>query len=63
LLILVPFLWFSLTVEVVQIAAAKLGFAPGIAILLLTAIVLGSTINIPLYRIESRVEIIDICHP
>jgi uncharacterized membrane protein len=59
LLILLPLLWFSLTVEVVQIAAAKLGFAPGIAILLLTAIVLGSTINIPLYRIESQVEIID----
>jgi uncharacterized membrane protein len=59
LLILLPLLWFSLTVEVVQIAAAKLGFAPGIAILLLTAIVLGSTINIPLYRIESQVDIID----
>lgn len=34
----------------VQVAVAKLGFAPGLAVLLLVAIVVGSAINIPLYQ-------------
>lgn len=58
-LLVLPFLWFTLTVDVVQIAVAKLGFSPGMAVLLLTAIILGSTINIPLYRVESQVDLID----
>lgn len=58
-LLLLPFLWFFLAVNVVQLAVAKLGFSPGVAILLLTAVILGSTINIPLYRVESQVDSID----
>ncbi|MBD1942777.1 hypothetical protein H6F50_10475, partial [Coleofasciculus sp. FACHB-712] len=42
-LLLLPFLWFALAVDVVQIAVAKLGFSPGMAVLLLTAVILGST--------------------
>ncbi|MBE9043573.1 DUF1614 domain-containing protein [Pleurocapsales cyanobacterium LEGE 10410] len=57
LLLLLPFLWFALAIDVVQVAAAKLGFSRGIAILLFALIIIGSTINIPLYRIESQVEI------
>ena len=52
LLLLLPFLWFAMAIDVVQIAAAKLGFSRGMAIFLFTLIIIGSTINIPLYRIE-----------
>lgn len=54
LLLLLPFLWFAMAINVVQVAAAKLGFSRGMAILLFTLIIIGSTINIPLYRIESQ---------
>jgi uncharacterized membrane protein len=59
LLLLLPFLWLSLTVDIVQAAAARLGFSPELALVLFAAIVLGSAVNIPLYRIESQVEVID----
>jgi uncharacterized membrane protein len=58
-LLLLPFLWFALAIDVVQVAAAKLGFARHIGLLLLALIILGSAINIPLYRIESEEEPID----
>jgi uncharacterized membrane protein len=56
LLLLLPFIWFFLAIDVVRVAAAKLGFSRGIALLLFTLIIIGSTINIPLYRIESQVQ-------
>ncbi len=59
LLLLVPFLWLIVAVDVVQIAVAKLGFSPNIAFLLLILVILGSTINIPLYRKESSVIVAD----
>jgi uncharacterized membrane protein len=60
LLLALPLLWFTLTIEVVQLAAAKLGFSPSMAVLLLLLIILGSTINIPLYRKEAKVNDSDI---
>ena len=57
ILLLLPFIWFLLAVDVAQVAAAKLGFSPGIAMLLFILIIVGSTINIPLYRVESQVQI------
>ncbi len=59
LLLLLPFLWFALAIDVVEVAVAKLGFSPAIAILLLTLVILGSTINIPIYRRESSVLVAD----
>lgn len=59
LLLLVPLIWFTLAIDVVQIAAAKLGFAPDVALLLLILVILGSTINLPLYKTESEVELVD----
>ena len=59
LLLVFPFIWFALTLDVVQIAVAKLGFSANAALFLLAAIIFGSTINIPLYKVESQVEIID----
>lgn len=53
LLLLVPFFWLSVTLDVVEVAAAKLGFAPNVALILLLLVILGSTINIPLYRTQS----------
>ncbi len=58
-LLLLPFLWFAIALDVVRVAAAKLGFLPNIALLLLALIILGSAINIPLYRVESEEEPID----
>lgn len=54
LLLLLPFLWFVVAIDMVQVAAAKLGFSRGMAIFLFTLIIIGSTINIPLYRVESQ---------
>ncbi|RUR85074.1 DUF1614 domain-containing protein [Chlorogloeopsis fritschii PCC 9212] len=59
LLLLIPFLWFVVAVDIVEIAVAKLGFSPSIAFILLTLVILGSTINIPLYRTESTVAVAD----
>ncbi len=53
LLLLLPFIWLTLAVEIVEIAVAKLGFSPNFAGLMLVLVILGSTINIPLYRVES----------
>ncbi len=57
LLLLLPFIWFFLAIDVVQVAAAKLGFSRGLALLLFILIIIGSTINIPLYRVESQVQV------
>jgi uncharacterized membrane protein len=42
-----------LAVDIVEIAVAKLGFSPSVAGIVLALVILGSTINIPLYRVES----------
>lgn len=57
-LLLLPFIWFVIALDVVEVAVAKLGFSPNVALLLFAAVVLGSTINIPLYERVSQVPII-----
>ena len=57
-LLLSPFIWIVVTLDVVEVAVAKLGFSPGIAFLLFIAVVVGSIINIPLYQVESTVPIV-----
>jgi uncharacterized membrane protein len=59
LLLLLPFIWFAVAVDVVEVAVAKLGFSPQIALLLFVLIVTTSTINIPLYRVETPVQLTD----
>jgi uncharacterized membrane protein len=59
LLLLLPFIWFAVAVDVVEIAVAKLGFAPNIAFLLLVLVIVTSTINIPLYRLETPAQLTD----
>ncbi|MBX2866174.1 MAG: DUF1614 domain-containing protein [Leptolyngbyaceae cyanobacterium MAG.088] len=49
-MLLLPLVVTSITMDMVTVAVAKLGFAPPIAILLLAAIVIGSNINLPLYQ-------------
>ncbi|MCG8366532.1 MAG: hypothetical protein MJA27_24760 [Pseudanabaenales cyanobacterium] len=39
-LLLLPFIWFALAIDVVQVAAAKLGFAPNVALLLLIGVII-----------------------
>jgi uncharacterized membrane protein len=58
-LLLFPFIWAVFTIDVIQAAAAKLGFSSQTALLLLVLVILGSTINIPLYRIESAKDLVD----
>ena len=41
LLLLLPFIWFVLAIDVVQVAAAKLGFSRGTALLLFILIIIG----------------------
>lgn len=57
LLLLLPFIWFAVAVDVVEIAVAKLGFSPNIAFLLLVLVIFTSTINIPLYRLVTDVQL------
>ncbi len=56
-LLLLPFVWFTLTIDIVEIAVAKLGFSQEVAVLLFVAVMVGSVINIPLYR---RVSVVDV---
>jgi uncharacterized membrane protein len=58
LLLLLPFIWFAIALDIVEIAVAKLGFSPGTAVLLFAAVILGSTINIPLYERVSHVPVV-----
>jgi uncharacterized membrane protein len=58
LLLLFPFLFFVITLDVVEVAVAKLGFSSNVALILFAAVVLGSTINIPLYERVTRVSIV-----
>lgn len=57
-LLLFPFIWFAIALDIVEVAVAKLGFSPSVALLLFAAVILGSTINIPLYERVSRIPII-----
>lgn len=57
LLLLLPFIWFAVAIDVVKIAVAKLGFSPNTAFLLLVLVIVTSTINIPIYRLEAPVQL------
>lgn len=50
LILLLPLVLTGLTLDMVTVAVTKLGFSPNLAIMLLAAVIIGSTINIPLYR-------------
>ncbi|MDJ0596656.1 MAG: DUF1614 domain-containing protein [Pleurocapsa sp. MO_226.B13] len=52
-LFLLPFVWIAIALDVVEAAVAKLGFSPNVAFILFIAVLIGSTINIPLYKVES----------
>ncbi len=57
-LLLLPFIWIGVALDVVEVAVAKLGFSPTVALLLFIAVLIGSTINIPLYQVESITPIV-----
>lgn len=56
-LLLFPFVWLTLTIDIVEVAVAKLGFSSTAAFWLLAAVIVGSTLNIPLYRRTSEVAL------
>ncbi|MCG8368451.1 MAG: hypothetical protein MJA27_34595 [Pseudanabaenales cyanobacterium] len=39
-LLILPFIWFALAIDIVQVAAAKLRFAPNVALLLLIGMII-----------------------
>ncbi|RMF21660.1 MAG: DUF1614 domain-containing protein [Cyanobacteria bacterium J083] len=57
-LFLFPFIWIAVALDVVEVAVAKLGFSPDVAFLLFAAVLVGSTINIPLYEVESDAPVL-----
>lgn len=57
-LLIFPFIWLAVAIDVVEVAVAKLGFSPSFALFLFAAVILGSTINIPLYERISKVSVI-----
>lgn len=57
-LLLLPFIWLAVALDVVEVAVAKLGFSPTVALFLFIAVLIGSTINIPLYKVESITPVI-----
>ncbi len=59
LLLLLPLVWLGLAVDVVTGAVAKLGFSREAALLLLAAVLAGSPINIPLYRVACEVTVVE----
>ncbi|MGQ9838685.1 MAG: DUF1614 domain-containing protein [Cyanobacteriota bacterium] len=59
LLLLLPLIWLGLAVDVVALAVAKLGFSRDAALLLLVAVLVGSPINIPLYRVECETTVVE----
>lgn len=58
LLLLFPFFWFAVTLDVVEVAVTKLGFSSNVAFLLLIGVLVGGLINIPLYQIESNIPVV-----
>jgi uncharacterized membrane protein len=46
------------TLDAVQVAVAKLGFSPNLSLVPLTLVIIGSTINIPLYERVSKVAMV-----
>ena len=61
-LFLFPFIWIAITLDVVEVAVAKLGFSPSVSLVLLASVLIGSMINIPLYKVESVVTVISDFH-
>ncbi|HIK52818.1 MAG TPA: DUF1614 domain-containing protein [Oscillatoriales cyanobacterium M59_W2019_021] len=58
LILLLPFIWVAIAIDLVEVAVAKLGFSPNVAFLLFMSIMVGSTINIPLYRRTSEASLV-----
>ena len=58
LLLLLPLIGIGIAIDVVEVAVAKLGFSSGVAFLLFVAVIVGSTINIPLYQRRSEVTVV-----
>ncbi len=59
LLLLLPLVWLGLAVDVVALAVGKLGFSRDGALLLLLAVLVGSSVNIPLYRVKCEVTLVE----
>jgi uncharacterized membrane protein len=58
-LLLLPFIWLTVAVDVVAVAVGKLGFSPNMALLLFVLVLLTSTINIPIYRLQKPAKLAD----
>ena len=57
LLLLLPFICMAVVVDLLEVAVAKLGSAPNVALVLLALVIIGSRINIHVYRTQSSMEV------
>ncbi|NJL54957.1 DUF1614 domain-containing protein [bacterium] len=58
LLFVFPFVWAAIAIDAVEVAVAKLGFSPNVAFILFALVLIGGTINIPLYKTKSVVTVV-----
>ncbi|MBE7385719.1 MAG: DUF1614 domain-containing protein [Leptolyngbya sp. SIO1E4] len=58
IVLLLPLLLLGIAIDIVEVAVAKLGFSSGVAFWLFAAVIVGSTINIPLYRRKAEITIV-----
>ena len=58
IVLLLPLLLLGIAIDIVELAVAKLGFSASAAFWLLAAVIVGSTINIPLYRRKTEITVV-----
>ena len=58
ILLLLPLIFLGIAIDIVEVAVAKLGFSSTAAFWLFIAVIVGSTINIPLYRRSSEITVV-----
>ncbi|ESA38396.1 membrane protein [Leptolyngbya sp. Heron Island J] len=58
ILLLLPLIFLGIAIDIVEVAVAKLGFSSTAAFWLFFAVIVGSTINIPLYRRKTEITVV-----
>ncbi len=58
ILLLLPLVFLGMAIDIVEVAVAKLGFSSTVAFWLFVAVIVGSTINIPLYRRKTEITVV-----
>lgn len=54
-ILLLPFLFFIIQIEIIRVALGKIGLSPGLTFIILLLSLIGSMVNIPVYTREATV--------